>query len=84
MSVTVEGTPNPAAVKFVVGVPVGGPATYRDSEGAEPFVAEILAIDGVTSVFMTANFVTVSATPGFDWDAATPTVSSILESAFAD
>ncbi len=83
MAVTVERTPNPAAAKFIVGVPVGGPSTYRDPEDADAFVAEILAIEGVRSVFLTADFVTVTADPAFDWDVGAPEIAQILELAFA-
>ncbi|MDX1468761.1 MAG: NifU N-terminal domain-containing protein, partial [Acidimicrobiia bacterium] len=70
MAVRFEPTPNPNAGKFTVGVSVGGPATYLPgSEPDEPFVADILAIEGVTSVFLTADFVTVSKAPTTSWDA---------------
>lgn len=82
MAVTVERTPNPAAAKFIVGVPVGGPSTYRDPEDADAFIAEILAIEGVQSLFLTADFVTVTADPGFDWDAEAQGICDILESTF--
>lgn len=82
MDIKVERTPNPAAMKFTVGVPVGGPATFTSSEGADDRVASILDLDGVTSVFMTADFVTVSGTDEIDWDAVVPVVVATLESSF--
>ena len=69
-------------MKFSVGTAVGGPATISDPVGAEGWVATVLAIDGVASVFMTADFVTVTATPGVDWDALAPEVVDILEAEF--
>ena len=82
MSIRVEQTPNPAAMKFTVGSPVGGPKTVTDATGAEPWLADILAIDGVASVFMTADFVTVTATPTTDWDSVTPHIVRAIESKF--
>lgn len=83
MAVRFDPTPNPNAGKFTVGVPVGGPATYLPgSEAEEPFVVDILAIEGVTSVFLTADFVTVSKTPSTSWDSIAPQANAILETHF--
>ncbi len=82
MGINIEATPNPAAMKFTVGVPVGGPATYTDpSEAAEPFTS-ILAVEGVASAFATADFVTVTKKPEADWDAVSPAIVEILDGAF--
>lgn len=83
MAIKVEQTPNPNAFKFSVGSPVGGPGTYvKGSEPEEEFLAELLALDGVASVFFTADFVTITKTPDGSWDAITPEASGILESHF--
>ena len=82
MTVRTERTPNPAAMKFSVGTAVGGPATIADHALAEGWVADVLALDGVTSVFMTADFVTVTATPDVDWNVLAPGVVEILEAEF--
>jgi hypothetical protein len=83
MTVRVEPTPNPNAVKFVVGEPVGGPGTYvRGAEPQEEFLAGLLQIEGVASVFFTADFVTISRAPEGSWDVITPAATSILESHF--
>ncbi len=84
MTVRVETTPNPNAMKFTVGTPVGGPGTLsRGQEGDEPFTA-LLGIDGVASVFFTADFVTISRTPAGSWETITPAASAILENHFGD
>jgi hypothetical protein len=71
-------------MKFTVGTPVGGPGTYvQGAAPDEPFVAELLAIDGVASVFLTADFVTVSKTPTGSWDTMVPAATEILESHFS-
>lgn len=83
MPVQPAPTPNPNAMKFGVGVPVGGPSTFvRGSEPEEVFVKELLGIEGVASMFMTADFVTITKTPSSSWDTITPLAVSILEGQF--
>jgi hypothetical protein len=78
-----EPTPNPNAAKFSVGRPVGGPATFVPGKPVDdPMVASLLALDGVTSVFLTADFVTVSKRPDANWDQILPTAHQILEAHF--
>jgi hypothetical protein len=61
MTMRVEPTPNPNAVKFSVGQPVGGPGTYvRGAQPDEEYLAELLDLVGVASVFFTADFVSIS------------------------
>lgn len=85
MGVRVEPTPNPNATKFSVGVPVGGPGTHvKGSDPDEKWVASLLELDGVASVFRTADFVTISKTPDASWDDITPEASAILENQFPD
>lgn len=83
MNITVETTPNPRAMKFNVGSPVGDTATATDRDGADTRIAPLFDIDGVTSVFMTADFVTVSRTEDASWDEIVPSAVSVLEESFA-
>ena len=70
-------------VRGAVGVDVGGPATYAaGSEPDDPTGAALLAIDGVTSVFMTADFVTLSKVPDAAWETIAPMAAEILEERF--
>lgn len=82
MAIRVDRTPNPAAMKFTVGEPVGGPATVTEAEGADAWLVDMLEIGGVVSIFMTADFVTVTAAPGTDWDVVSPRVVQVLEDRF--
>lgn len=83
MPVVVEPTPNPNAMKFSVGQPVGGPATFvAGSATDDPLATRLLAIDGVASMFMTADFVTLTRESGGDWAVITPLATAILESHF--
>ncbi|HEX6219841.1 MAG TPA: NifU N-terminal domain-containing protein, partial [Acidimicrobiia bacterium] len=76
---------NPNAMKFSVGQAVGGPGTYvRGSQPEEKHLAELLALDGVASVFFTADFVTISKTPDGSWESITPKATAILESHFRE
>ncbi len=40
----------------------------KSDEAPNPFAAEVLAIDGVASVFGVNDFVTVTRRPGADWE----------------
>jgi hypothetical protein len=83
MPVSAEPTPNPNALKFSVGRSVGGPATFTSADSADdPTAADILGIDGVVSVFMTADFVTVTKSPEADWESITPPALEALENRF--
>ncbi len=79
-----EPTPNPNAMKFTVGKAVGGPATFVASKPTDdPLGQALLAVDGVTSVFMTADFVTISKDSSTVWTDIVDTVVSILEDHFS-
>lgn len=83
MAVRVETTPNPNAMKLTVGVPVGGPATFVAGKGdADGFAADLLGLPGVSSIFMTADFVTISKGPDTSWELILPGAVEILEAAF--
>jgi hypothetical protein len=83
MPVTISATPNPNALKFTVGVNVGGPKTFAAGQATdEPPAASLLELDGVTSIFMTADFVTLSKTPEGDWESIAAEAQRILEAHF--
>lgn len=76
-------TPNPAAMKLTVGVPVGGPLTARPGDsGLEGYLEDLVGIEGVASVFLTANFITITKTPPADWEAILTDAVPILEERF--
>jgi hypothetical protein len=84
MTIRVEQTPNPNALKFSVGEPVGGPGTYvTGADPDEEYLGRLLQLDGVSSVFFTADFVTITKTSDGSWDVITPEATAILESEFA-
>lgn len=83
VAVTPEGTPNPNAVKFTL----DRAATDRRSEtfragsdpGDSPLGATIFALDGVTNVFLTSNFVSVTKEADVPWDDLLPAVIAVIE-----
>ena len=83
MPVYVSPTPNPNALKFEVGVDVSGPRTYAAGQDADDATAAaLLALPGVTSVFMMADFVTVSKSPDGSWEEIAEPAKAILEEGF--
>jgi hypothetical protein len=81
---TIYPTPKPNALKFVVGVDVGGPKTFVPAAPTEdPLATTLMALPGVASVFMSADFVTLSKMPDADWDAIAAPARSLLQDHFA-
>jgi hypothetical protein len=77
-----QETPNPQAGKFSVGrTLVEGRGRTFDSAGeasANPIAARLLAEPGVDSVFIVADFVTVTKSPDADWADLAPRVQKAL------
>lgn len=84
MAVEISATPNPNALKFTVGQAVGGPSTFSNaSETDDPMASELLAVDGVSSMFLTADFVTITKLPDADWNVIAPLTQAILEAHYS-
>ncbi len=65
---SVETTPNPNSIKLNFFEPVGATATYSNSSPQAPeFVQKLLAIDGLQSVFVCGDFITLNRHPLTDW-----------------
>ena len=83
MAIGIDRTPNPNALKFTVGKPVGGPVTYTEANAGESPLAEaLLAIPGVISMFMTADFVTLTKTGDAAWSKIEGAAVAALEAHF--
>ena len=83
MPVTISATPNPNALKFTVDATFPAPITVAaGQETDDPTAAALLAIPGVTSLFMTADFVTLTKDPAAAWDQIAPEAQRILEEGF--
>lgn len=88
VEVTPGGTPNPNAIKFTLDRPSveGRGKTFRAGSEPDdfPLGARIFALDGVTNVFATADFVSVTKEDDVSWDELGPQVMEALQEHFAD
>ena len=79
-----QPTPNPHAFKFTLeGHTFSKPTTVAGAAAAKgtPF-EKLFALPGVLSVFATANFVTITKSPGADWAKIVEPAKLALEQAF--
>jgi hypothetical protein len=83
-----EPTPNPAAMKFTLDRPStdGRSQTFREGSepASSPLGARIFALGGVTNVFLTANFVSVTKDGSADWSTLVPAVVETIQAHFAE
>jgi len=82
MYIETETTPNPAALKFLLGQTVmeAGTREFASPEeaAASPLAEAIFDTGEVINVFFGRDFVSVTAGPGADWSALKPQVVAIL------
>ncbi len=86
--VSVQGTPNPNAAKFTtdrVLVEGGGSKSFFDpvAAGEDPLAESLFEIDGVESLLIAEDFVTVTKSPDADWDDLIPQVEETIRAALA-
>lgn len=66
---TPSPTPNPDAMKFTLDVHLPGMLNLASAaEASTPFEHAVFAAPGVANLFGVNDFVTVTRTPGADWD----------------
>lgn len=83
MPVIISQTPNPNALKFTVGAEFDAPRSFSAAQPTDdPIAGPLLEIPGVTSVFMSADFVTLTKSPEAYWDEIVPAATGILEITF--
>lgn len=82
LQISATPTPNPNSAKFTVNRTVneGDPQTFTNAEeaAASPLAKAILAIEGVTMVFLLNNFITVSKSPDASWNDIVPQVETAI------
>ena len=82
MFIQTEQTPNPASLKFLPGceVMVSGTAEFTEAVKAHvsPLAEQLFKIDGVTGVFLGADFVTVSKNDSVSWPQLKPLVLGVI------
>ncbi len=78
MFIQTESTPNPATLKFIPGevVLTTGTADFADAEAAatSPLARRIFAVEGVSGVFLGADFVTVTKAAAVAWEHVKPAI----------
>lgn len=83
-TVRFQPTPNPNAGKFTVNRKiVEGSASrsfYNPEDAADhPLGSALFDLEGVASLFMVDDFVTVTKTPDASWDTLVPAVQAAIE-----
>ena len=77
-----EETPNPATLKLLPGREVAGMTTADfpdpESAGRSPLAERLFAIEGVTGVFLGADFVTVTKAEDREWYLLKPAVLGVI------
>lgn len=83
IKISVEMTPNPEALKFVVNQTLlkTGSVFYPSKEKAEesPLASRLFKLGKVTEVLIGTDFITVNKTSQTDWDSLVPSVEAIIE-----
>ena len=87
MFIQTEDTPNPATLTFIPGVDVlpGNSAEFNASDDAKasPLASRLLRIDGVESVFLSGDFVSITKADQMEWFALKPSVLAGIMEHFA-
>ena len=82
MFIQTEQTPNPATLKFLPGreVMASGTANFPSPETASrsPLAERLFQIDGVTGVFLGADFVTVAKADECEWQLLKPAILGVI------
>ena len=82
VSIYTEMTPNPETMKFVANKLLypGKSIDFPDesSAGPSPLAKELFAFPFIKSVFIASNFVTLTKTPGTNWDDVIPNIREFL------
>ena len=85
MPVTITPTPNPNALKFTVPDTFDAPKSFvAGVETDDPVAGALLAIPGIVSVFMSADFVTITKGPDAYWDEIASGARQVLEEHYAE
>lgn len=83
MFIQTEETPNPATLKFLPGRSVmeSGTAEFKSEEEAaagSPLAAALFEVDGVTTVFLAGDFISVSKRDDKEWYLMKPAVLGVI------
>jgi Fe-S cluster biogenesis protein NfuA len=82
ITVYTESTPNPASMKFVANSYLleEGSVEYTSRESAvnSPLARQLFDFSGITGVFITSNFITLTKAPGIDWFEVNPILREFI------
>ena len=81
MFVQTETTPNPNSLKFLPGKIVSNGGSYeitKKNNSKNDLVRNILSINGVTSVFLSSNFISVNKENNISWNDVKHIVISLI------
>ena len=82
MFIQTEQTPNPASLKFLPGREVLGSGTANfptaEEAGQSPLAERLFKVDGVTGVFLGADFITVTKSEDKDWYLLKPSILGVI------
>ena len=79
--VEIQPTPNPNAVKLVLDGEISDrPMSFFNAEAAKdhPLPTAIFAIEGVTSLLLLGDFITINKSPAARWTDITPKARAVL------
>lgn len=83
MSIYTEMTPNPETMKFVANKLLypGKSIDFPEEAAAtpSPLAKELFAFPFIKAVFIASNFVTLTKTPGTNWDDVIPSIKQFLK-----
>lgn len=86
-TVRFQATPNPNAGKFIVNRKVVDGASSKSFYNADdavdhPLAAALFELEGVASLFMVDDFITVTKAPEAEWGTLIPEVQATIEQVF--
>ena len=86
-NVRFQPTPNPNAGKFIVNRKVvegtSSKSFYNADDATDhPLASALFELEGVASLFMVDDFVTVTKAPDTEWETLIPEVQAVIEQAF--
>ena len=86
VEVNISSTPNENAMKYTLNCNAleSGHKTYANAEAAEesPVAKALFAIDGVTQVFLMADFITVTKKPESSWGSLEAAILDAIKSSY--
>ena len=86
VNVQVSATPNENALKFSLDRPAleTGHKTYADAAAAEelPVAKALFRLEGVASVFLMADFITITKKPEASWESLQPAAIDAIQASF--